>query len=115
MGYLAKYKLLTLKKADAIIFIRKIPTGATGYAKFKNGPYLILKTNAEKFKKFKNKKIEEAEGMADDDDEEEKQHVSETLEKFLSTGKRLLYIQIFISSLASFGFIFYVICTYQEN
>ncbi len=24
MGYLAKYKLLTLKKADAIIFIRKI-------------------------------------------------------------------------------------------
>ena len=58
---------------DDIIFIRKIPTGAKGYAEFKNGPYLILKTNAEKFKKFKDKEIgQEAEGMADDDEEEEK-------------------------------------------
>ena len=52
-----------------IIFVRKIPTGTAGYAKYKNGPYLILKTNAEKFKKFINNEV--SEGMADDDEEED--------------------------------------------
>lgn len=52
-----------------IIFVRKIPTGAAGYAKFKNDPYLILKTNKENFKKFIDNEI--AKGMADDDEEED--------------------------------------------
>ena len=94
------------------------------------GELLILKENPQRSKSergrknirsnlhhpsLKKKDHKEDLNRSFDDDEEEKQHVSETLEKFLSTGKRLLYIQIFISSLASFGFIFYVICTYQEN
>ena len=53
---------------DDIIFIRKIPIGAKGFAEYKNGPYLILKTDIEKFKKFKNNEV--AEGMADDDEED---------------------------------------------
>lgn len=62
---------------DDIIFIRKIPSNKKGFAKYKNGPYLILKTNAENFKKFKDNEVakkekEEAEGMADDDEEKEK-------------------------------------------
>ena len=38
---------------DDIIFVRKIGTNKKGFAQYKNGPYLILKTNAEKFKKFR--------------------------------------------------------------
>ena len=65
-----------------IIFIRRIPNKATGYAKYKNGQYLIVKTNIEKFKKIKDKILkekkaedgkEEVEGMVDDDEEEEKE------------------------------------------
>ena len=65
-----------------IIFIRKIPSNKEGFAKFKNGPYLILKTNAEKFKKFKDKEAgikadgdKEKEGIADDDEEEKKDDI----------------------------------------
>ena len=54
---------------DDIIFIRKIPIGAKGFAEYKDGPYLILKTNKEKFKKFKDNEV--AEGMADDDEEKD--------------------------------------------
>lgn len=56
---------------DDIIFIRKIPTGATGYAKFKNGPYLILKTDIEKFKKFKDKET----GVIEADDEKKEDDI----------------------------------------
>lgn len=71
---------------DDIIFIRKIPTGAKGFAKYKSGPYLILKTNAKKFEKFKNNEVEKkekelAEGMADDDEEKEKDKKEEASAK----------------------------------
>ena len=65
---------------DDIIFIRRIPNKAKGYAKyFKSGQYLIVKTNKDNFDKFiKNevskeneKRKEEVKGMADDDKEEE--------------------------------------------
>ena len=50
---------------DDIIFIRRIPNKKKGYAKYgKNGQYLIVKTNIENFKKFKDKEA----GMADDDE-----------------------------------------------
>ena len=63
---------------DDIIFIRRIPNKAKGYAKyFKSGQYLIVKTNKDNFDKFiKNevskeneKRKEEVKGMADDDEE----------------------------------------------
>ena len=64
---------------DDIIFVRKIGTNKKGFAQYKNDPYLILKTNIEKFKKFKDKETgikadgdKEKEGMADDDEKEEK-------------------------------------------
>ena len=53
---------------DDIIFVRKIPSNKEGYAKYKDCPYLILKTNKEKFKKFIDNEV--AEGMADDDEED---------------------------------------------
>ena len=52
---------------DDIIFVRKIPNNKEGYAKYsKSGPYLILKTNEEKFKKFKDKEtgVKKAEDAA---------------------------------------------------
>ena len=56
---------------DDIIFIRRIPNKGKGYAKYKkSGQYLIVKTNKEKFNKFKNNETKE--GMKDDDEEEEK-------------------------------------------
>ena len=55
---------------DDIIFIRRIPNKAKGYAKYsKSGQYLIVKTNKEKFEKFKNNETQE--GMKDDDEKEE--------------------------------------------
>ena len=66
---------------DDIIFIRRIPNKAKGYAKYINtGQYLIVKTNKKKFEKFKNNEVskkgnekkEEVERMADDDEEKEK-------------------------------------------
>ena len=63
---------------DDIIFIRRIPNKSKGYAKYnKSGQYLIVKTNKEKFKKFKDNEVakkekEKAEGKADDDDAKEK-------------------------------------------
>ena len=65
---------------DDIIFIRRIPNKAKGYAKYsKSGQYLIVKTNKDKFEKFiknevsteKKEKKEEVKRMVDDDDEEE--------------------------------------------
>ena len=62
---------------DDIIFIRRIPNKAKGYAKYnKSGQYLIVKTNKDNFEKFINNEVskkrkEKVEGMADDDDEEE--------------------------------------------
>ena len=55
---------------DDIIFIRRIPNKKKGYAKYgKNGQYLIVKTNIENFKKFKDKEAGiKVEGMADDDE-----------------------------------------------
>ena len=65
---------------DDIIFIRRIPNKGKGYAKYKkSGQYLIVKTNIEKFNKFKNNETKEGmvddkevEGIVDDDEEEEK-------------------------------------------
>ena len=55
---------------DDIIFIRRIPNKAKGYAKYnKSGQYLIVKTNKDNFIKFKNNEV--VEGMKDDDDEED--------------------------------------------
>ena len=55
---------------DDIIFIRRIPNKAKGYAKYNSsGQYLIVKTNKEKFEKFKNNETQE--GMKDDDEKEE--------------------------------------------
>ena len=55
---------------DDIIFIRRIPNRAKGYAKYvKSGQYLIVKTNAEKFKKFKD--IETGIKKADDGKKED--------------------------------------------
>ena len=61
---------------DDIIFIRRIPNKAKGYAKYKtNGQYLIVKTNKNKFEKFINNEVskgkEEVEIMVDDDDDDE--------------------------------------------
>lgn len=51
-----------------IIFIRRIPNKAKGYAKYsKSGQYLILKTNKDNFEKFINNEI--AEGFKNDDEE----------------------------------------------
>ena len=55
---------------DDIIFIRRIPNRAKGYAKYKkSGQYLIVKTNKDNFEKFKNNEV--AEGMVDDDEKED--------------------------------------------
>ena len=53
-----------------IIFIRRIPNKAKGYAKYnKSGQYLIVKTNKDNFEKFI--KNETTEGMKDDEEEKE--------------------------------------------
>lgn len=55
---------------DDIIFVRRIPEKKKGYAKFKNGLYLIVKTNIENFKKFKDKEtgvIRADDGKKEDD------------------------------------------------
>lgn len=55
---------------DDIIFIRRIPNKAKGYAKYnKSGQYLIVKTNKEKFKEFKDKEtgVKNAEDKKEDD------------------------------------------------
>ena len=73
---------------DDIIFVRKIPVNKGGYIQYKNNPYLILKTNIEKFKKIKNDEVakkekkEKAEKIIDD-----KKKDDENIFEFISFSK----------------------------
>ena len=101
---------------DDIIFIRRIPNKAKGYAKYnKSGQYLIVKTNKDKFEKFKNNEIsklkekkEEVERMVDDEEEEEEEKVDDIKFEYFNFSKEYFdeNEDIFAESLKQKKFLF---------
>ena len=95
---------------DDIIFIRRIPNKAKGYAKYINsGQYLIVKTNKDNFEKFINNELkgkEEVERVVDDDDDEEK--VDDIKFEYFNFSKEYFYKNedLFANSLKQKKFLF---------
>ena len=96
---------------DDIIFIRRIPNKAKGYAKYnKSGQYLIVKTNKDNFEKFINNEVskgkEEVERMVDDEEEEEK--IDDIKFEYFNFSKDYFYKneKIFADSLKQKKFLF---------